>query len=551
MGRPLAVCELEVGEFFADTQILGTIGRGQTGTSYHVYSNAFSKDFVLKTLVLDDSLSLDWRGALDVQTTQLSKLDHPHIDKIINHGRVKDLWFCLKELCLDASGELASLRDVLRRRGKLGDAEVQLLAVHILKGLEYAHNHRALNTAGFCHGNIKPENILMADTGAKLTDFSPFGLISAEVIESTYSSWLKTLSRQSFNARIHEKASAEALFGIFAGYDYQAPEMRLGSKPTVAADLYAVGVVLHEALTGELPEGSIAAPKAWQGILEKCLQQRPEHRYLSATACLEAVYAAFEVKTAPVPAPKPAYRDSITPQGMVFIPQGTFQIGSSAAGSDAEPEHQVESGGFYMDRCLITVAQFARFVQETGYVTEAEKTDGGAVFVEGKWRFIPGFSWRQPTPNPLPANFELHPVTQVTYADALAFASWRGARLPTEVEWEVAARGNLASCRYPNGNSLTKEQANFGSEGTSAIQTYAPNGYGLYDMAGNVWEWCSSFYQAYPGNSTPSSNFGTKYRVLRGGAWMVDASHCQVSYRNANDPANPYPTVGFRCVMLA
>ena len=148
-------------------------------------------------------------------------------------------------------------------------------------------------------------------------------------------------------------------------------------------------------------------------------------------------------------------------------------------------------------------------------------------------------------------DFYNHPVVQVSYADAEAYACWLKRRLPTEEEWEYAAAGKERSPKYPCGEEISRSQANYGSKGTCAVMGYSPNGYGLYDMPGNVWEWTSSWYKAYPGNivgGEESENFGEKYRVVRGGAWMYDDVQCMTSYRNASDPSQPYPTVGFRTV---
>ena len=149
---------------------------------------------------------------------------------------------------------------------------------------------------------------------------------------------------------------------------------------------------------------------------------------------------------------------------------------------------------------------------------------------------------------PIP-NLGQHPVTQITYDDAVAYAEWLGHRLPEEWEWEYSALAGEKDKLFPWGNDISPANANYGSDCTSEVMKYSPNDFGLFDMAGNVWEWTNSWYMAYPGNHQENSYFGEKYKVVRGGAWMYDGAHCMSSYRNANQPDRAYPTVGFRTVL--
>ena len=246
--------------------------------------------------------------------------------------------------------------------------------------------------------------------------------------------------------------------------------------------------------------------------------------------------------------------------GMVLIPAGNFQMGSNAAEADGDeqPIHTVYVGAFYMDKYEVTNAAYAAFLNAKGKHIENgivwfDLTDEHALIehVGGRYQAKAGY-----------AN---HPVIEVSWYGAMAYAAWAGKRLPTEAEWEKAARGGLAGQKYPWGNSIDASNANYSGNvgGTTAVGTYAPNGYGLYDMAGNVWEWCldaydSNFYRNSPRRnpiagaasiSDAVNNYtNVKYsRVLRGGSWVDSARDVRVAYRGRGNPAYAYLYYGFRC----
>ncbi|SCA58735.1 Sulfatase-modifying factor 1, partial [Chlamydiales bacterium SCGC AB-751-O23] len=234
---------------------------------------------------------------------------------------------------------------------------------------------------------------------------------------------------------------------------------------------------------------------------------------------------------------------------MVYIPLGEFSVGSEECGEDAKPPHTCATKGFYLDKFCVSNQQFAHFVKETDYVTEAERGEGAPIWLEGQWKMLEGISWKNPTGNTLPKDFPAHPVTQITLEDAKAYSEWMGKRLPTEEEWEYAAKGGQINARYPWGDNISKVHANFMSDKTVVNGSYPANGYGLYDMAGNVWEWTDSYYIAYPGNTSSNPHFTEDLQVVRGGAWLYDAAYCLIAFRNANQKSRCYPTLGFRCAL--
>jgi formylglycine-generating enzyme len=303
-------------------------------------------------------------------------------------------------------------------------------------------------------------------------------------------------------------------------------------------------------------------------------------------------------KTPPVP----------TPEGMVWIPPGRFAMGSDHKPFiDARPIHTVELDGFFMDQTPVTNEQFARFVRETGFVTVAERkpdpknfpgvppeavVPGSLVFrfpsgpvrpeeVSRWWHYVPGACWKAPEgPGSGLAGRERHPVVHVCCDDAAAYAKWAGKRLPTEAEWEYAARGGLTQKpyawgddfrpgnkfmantwqgRFPNANT-----AEDGWERTAPVGQYPPNGFGLVDMAGNVWQWCADWYRpdAYRRSSArnpqgPSDSFdprepGVRKRVQRGGSFLCTDQYCSrymPGGRGKGAIGTGTSHVGFRCVM--
>ena len=324
--------------------------------------------------------------------------------------------------------------------------------------------------------------------------------------------------------------------------------------------------------------------------------------------------------------PKVVLGDGVAgPKDMMWVPGGEFLMGSDhkLAQRNERPAHKVRVNAFWMDRTHVTNAQFAAFVKATGYVTTAERVPdwetlkvqlprgtpkppegtfkaGAMVFVGTEkpvplddysrwWAYMPGADWRHPQgPKSSIEGKDDHPVVQVSYEDALAYAKWAGKRLPTEAEWEFAARGGLEQATYAWGDDFVPQKANVwegkqerfpvvspkagGAEGTSPVQTFPPNGYGLYDMTGNAWQWVADWYEADffasqaklakvvdpkgPASShDPEDNSApadAPKRVVRGGSFLCNVDYClsyRPSARRGCDPFNPMSHIGFRLVM--
>lgn len=318
------------------------------------------------------------------------------------------------------------------------------------------------------------------------------------------------------------------------------------------------------------------------------------------------------------------------PIGMMWVPGGEFLMGSDhkKAQDNEKPVHRVKVNGFWMDSTHITNDQFAQFIKETNYKTTAEKVPdwetirvqlppdtpkpptsvfvaGAMVFVGTKakvnlndysqwWAYVPSANWRHPTgPQSNIDGKGNHPVVQISYEDTLAYAKWAGKRLPTEAEWEFAARGGLNQASYAWGDQLEQDgklPANIwdvkkqpfpvispkagGAMGTSAVGTFPQNGYGLYDMTGNAWQWVADWYRSDyfamqakefniseannpqgPTSSYDPDDFGVPKnapkRVIRGGSFLCNEDYCQSyrpSARRGADPFSPMSHLGFRLV---
>lgn len=311
-----------------------------------------------------------------------------------------------------------------------------------------------------------------------------------------------------------------------------------------------------------------------------------------------------------------------TPGGMVWIPGGEFSMGAQdppgmndvgmKATVDSRPVHRVYVDGFFMDKTDVTNAQFEKFVKATGYVTVAERKPraedypnappeklvaGSVVFAAPDhpvplddylqwWTYVPGANWRHPLgPNSSIAGKDNYPVVHIAYEDAQAYARWAGKRLPTEAEWEFAARGGLAGKLYAWGNELRphgkwmantfqghfpdKDTGDDGYVGYAPVARFPPNGYGLYDMSGNVWQWTSDWYRSDyyaqlaaaggvarnpqgPDSANDPAEPGLAKKVHRGGSFLCTDQYCSrymVGTRGKGDIDTGTNHLGFRCVM--
>lgn len=276
---------------------------------------------------------------------------------------------------------------------------------------------------------------------------------------------------------------------------------------------------------------------------------------------------------------------------MVYIPGGVFLMGTNSKEgflTDGEgPVRKVKVNPFLIDSYAVTNAEFNEFINATGYITEAEQFGWSYVyygFLSPKlarqvkpvantpwWCAVKGAFWYQPEgPNSAIDQRMDHPVVHVTWNDALAYSKWAGKRLPTEAEWEIAARGGLEQKRYPWGDELTPNGEHYcniwqgkfpventkedGYAGTAPAKSFHPNGYGLYNVSGNVWEWCSDWFSRSihnrGGRTNPQGPSKGETKIMRGGSYMCHESYCnryRVAARTSNTPDSSAGHLGFRC----
>ncbi len=271
---------------------------------------------------------------------------------------------------------------------------------------------------------------------------------------------------------------------------------------------------------------------------------------------------------APGSGPPPAA--AIPPPGMVYVPGGVTRIGSESGEPIERPVFAVQVESFFMDVHPVTRARFREFVDETGYTTDAERFGNGGVLdpQSRQWALVAGASWRRPFGPSAPAPPDDHPVTQVSWRDAVAFCSWAGKRLPSEIEWEHAARGGVDDRRdYAWGASLTENGRfranlwqgpfpvhNTGADGylyTSPVGAFGLTQLGLADMGGNVWEWCQDWFRPYTERRLPFEAGPESEKVQRGGSFLCNEHSCRgyrVSARGHSTPETSLFHVGFRCV---
>ena len=304
-----------------------------------------------------------------------------------------------------------------------------------------------------------------------------------------------------------------------------------------------------------LPRSSIAsAVFATLATVSGCA---PDGDGGSDAAASSAVVATHD--TAPAP-----------PDGMVYVPGGTTRIGSDDGLPDESPTWTARVDPFFMDIHPVTVLQFRSFVDATGYITDAERLGDAGVFDldERRWTLVRGAVWHHPRGPDAPAAPDDHPVTQVSWHDASAFARWAGKRLPTEAEWEHAARGARdARDSYAWGTSFKRNGAhaantwqgsfperNTGDDGyilTSPVGAFGKTPLGLTDMGGNVWEWTADWYQPYAQRDRPVVPTAESERAQRGGSFLCHESYChgyRVSARSHSTPETALFHLGFRLV---
>jgi len=636
-----------VGQIIADRyRIDEFIGRGGMAEVYKVWDTHRGTYLAMKLLHEDLAHDVVFLRRFKREAKNLAELKHPNIVRFYGLEQNEFLAYMLMDYI---EGENLK-KEIFRHQGQgISPRKTVEMIKPICSALGFAHRE------GLIHCDLKPGNVMINKHGEVL--LADFGI-----------------------ARMTDAATATM---VGAGTPaYMAPEQVKGLDPVPQTDIYALGVLLFEMLTGgERPftgeksttTGTTSAKVRWEqvnleppgprlynpdlsqkieAVVLKCLQKDPQDRYQTPLEVLNAIELAVDGKISPpskaqieeissLPVPDhrlPISREPIPSQvravdsqpwyqhwgtwvgfagiaaiflaiisgnfkpetivetviveveriitatsesrssstqklqpevkegldmPMVIISAGEFQMGSEDGDSDEKPIHEVHLDAYWIDQYEVTNAQFAEFLNDQGNQEEGGETWLGAgdgdVLIEKQ-----GSTW-QPA-----SGYEDHPVIEVSWFGARAYCEWAGKRLPTEAEWEKAARGELEGKSYPWGDEFDCSKGNFddetikddyvvlggaGCDGynrTAPAGSFDPNGYGLYDMSGNVWEWVEDWYDEDYYGSSPTENpqgpFSGEYRVLRGGSWYSGTGSIRPAFRFRFNSGVTYDDVyGFRC----
>lgn len=533
------------------------IGEGAFGTVWKAVHHLW-KDRVAAVKIPRDKGMLDQLRREGLIQHDLEMLDDVHIVKTLGFDAGADPPYFIMEY-VDGT----DLRAMIAQRGRIEPALAVQIGLQILAALGHAHSR------GVAHCDLKPENILVDRSGTvKISDFG-FG------------------QRTTPEAPLALSEGLDDEAGAGGTAEYMAPEQRKGGRGGPRSDLYAFGVILFEMITGERPQPGDApgdlvpgTPRVVDEVFRRCFV-RLEKRFETA----EEIAAAFadglegpapepvrpaepgagqardpspppnSGRTAPAGRPegpeKPRSGAALPPQGMVLVPAGEFIMGSQDPESDAWPEHRRHVADFSIDVVPVTNAKYLEFVKAGGYGAKEFFGEDGLAEIEGLVDSTgrPGPKhWAGGAP---PAGLEGHPVVGVCFFEARAYARWAGKKLPSEEEWEKAARGPDGRL-YPWGPEFDAKLCNTresGFGGTTRAGRFAAgkSPFGVLDMAGNVLEWTRSFFEPYPGNGRENPMFGRMYRVLRGGAWYFNRKSAEAAMRFIMRPGLRWNYAGFRC----
>jgi serine/threonine protein kinase len=509
-------------------QIQAVVGEGGMGVVYEAWDEAVGRPVALKCLHANLSGDPEIRRRFAREARVLRDYRHPNVIQVYDYIEYDYLLGIVMELVHGPS----LVRYLAKWRGRMPLGEIKSLFGGVLEAVEAGHRQ------GIIHRDLKPDNILVSGEGdARRPKLVDFGI--AKILEGT----------------------TYTMSGAFLGTcSYMSPEQV--QRPTAAdtrSDIYSLGVTLYQLCTGQLPfEGNHFSvmmahvneaprppserrpdlPPQLERLILDAMAKDPAGRpgscdefHARLDAALEGIPASFpRARTEPLP---PVLASETGPP-MLLVPAGPFLMGPR--------RRSVHLDAFYMDETPVTNREFMRFVEVTGYRPHDE---GAARFLH----HLPG--------RKIPKGKDSHPVVFVSWNDACAYAAWVGKRLPTEAEWEKAARGTDGR-KYPWGRSEPSEKsANYGkTHGDTVAVGTLPAGaspYGIQDLAGNVWEWCGefddpAFYSDGPLNNPNNLRGGEKVRlVMRGGSHMYGSRALRTYSRTSFEAHYRFADGGFRC----
>jgi sulfatase modifying factor 1 len=528
--------------------ILEELGRGGMAIVYRAQNDNLNIEVAVKVLKKELVSDEHLRKRFLSEARSLYKMSHTNIIKVTDLIEKNDDVAFVMELM---NGE--TLKDFLERKGKLNNDEIKSLLLQLLDAVQYVHEQK------YVHRDIKPSNIMLDSQGKiKLMDFGV----------------ARNIDKSNFD-------DTQTLAGMLVGTPmYMSPEQIHESQSVTAqSDIYSLGVVLWQMVTGVKPyeaetlsdfelktkinrEKLVKTNTIWDAIIQKATEKEIDQRFKSATEFKIAINNNKEKITKPffnimavlsiaslilvlvfkyadygTNMQSSPLSDSLSIK-WVDIPGGTFNMGSpisEVSRSSDELQHQVTIDGFRMSKYEVTFDQYDAFCNATGRVKPDDQ------------------GWGRGN----------RPVINVKWEDAKAFADWVGASLPTEAQWEYACRASNTDPFY-SGSCLDSTYANFDGnhiysacvkqlyrKRTLPVGSLEPNAWGLHDMSGNVWEWCSDFYGQYKNEAQTNplgADFGSSH-VCRGGSWSDPASNCRSACRRTGISSISYGHIGFRVVV--
>lgn len=572
----------------SDYTVIKPLGQGPLGAAFLGEHQLLKRKVVIKILPDDLTSTPAFQERFEAEVPLLARLEHPHILKIYDVAADKGKYFFVT----DESGQ--SLAQYISNK-KLDEEGVYDLLLPLAEALDYAHG------IDLPHLNIKLNNVIVKFENDKPKAlFSDYGLAKIVGLKAILTQTYKFISEAiGLSNPYAENDKIGFLHNAYAQtYHFMSPEEKKGGP----SDVYSFGVLAYYLLTGRYPQGAFDYPSAllpewrfdWDKLIKGALRANPEERPTSLTQLLQGIkrssvekYAAGKIEApalvlagegqashlrpiiraqtierpnfdidvknpneveSPVKQYQQEKRVIVTEpieSPMVVIEGGSYMQGSNEGHRDEMPRHQVQLDSFALDIHPVTNEQFVRFLETMG----GEKDHNHQDIIRLKDSRIKRTAGRLV----IESGYSKHPVVGVTWYGAMAYAKWVGKRLPTEAEWEIASRGGNENAFYPTGMLIEKSMANFFSSDTTPVMSYPSNGYGLYDMAGNVYEWCTDWYaynyyeisQQEPIN--PQGPLQGVYRVLRGGCWKSLKEDLSCSRRHRNNPGAVNGTYGFRC----
>lgn len=604
---------IEEGKILGDWRLLKQAGVGSLGDVCIAEHRFTKKKAALKILPAELMQDKGFVVRFEDEVLHLSQFDHPSLARILNVSFADGVYFLAMECVVDSKLETSTLASLMKRQ-KLEERQIVPILEQVASALDYIHEIKSATGRAVAHMNLKPSNILIADQSfprveIKVTDFGlPRIIGQATLLQRGYKALIERYSLQdplfmqkfsldrytlgSTDARMYEMLVESCCQTLH----FLPPEQLKGDGAFPReGDVWSFGVLVFWMLTGGgmYPVGNWREhlPSSdsfdWEALLNGTLQLSPKNRPLllmefmkkckkqesihvpesphsvkesfiepsssvpviavEEVSCGERLRGESEMYTVREFQPEKMDTCGIEPlkTDMVTISGDVYTRGSTHGCRDEMPRHQVRLNSFSIDVHPVTNEQFVLFLNYLGTEKDSHNHD----IIRLKDSRIKRSSGRFS----IERGYTKHPVVGVTWYGAQAYAAWIGKRLPTEAEWEIACAGGLESPLYPTGEKIEKTQANFFSSDTTPVMSYPPNGFGLFDMAGNVYEWCHDWYEynyydysaQEPDN--PKGPIQGVYRVLRGGCWKSLKEDLRCAKRHRNNPGAANGTYGFRC----